>query len=49
MSIYVGKRTYFAEDNALPNGQKEVKLHQNFVFVILVLAVHVKLFDTLDG
>lgn len=42
-------RKYFAEDDALPDGKQAVQLDQYIVFVIFVLAIHVELFDALDG
>jgi len=41
--------TYFAKYDTLSYGKQTVQLNQHVVFVTLVLAIHVELFDALYG
>jgi hypothetical protein len=41
--------THLAEDDALPDSQERIQRHEDIVFVLFILAVHVELPDTLDA
>jgi hypothetical protein len=46
---YRNERSYLAKNNALSNCQELVEGNKNIIFVLRVLAVHIKLPDIVDA